>query len=110
MVSLNYRRHRWLVVALLFFATVLNYVDRQTLSILGTTLRSELRLSEKAPGIVLAFEIEKECIGEHFAQSITLVSPLQWSQVQCALIAFQGDDELAWFATQEIEIHLAEWK
>ena len=47
MVSLNYRRHRWLVVALLFFATVLNYVDRQTLSILGTTLRSELRLSEK---------------------------------------------------------------
>jgi hypothetical protein len=26
------------------------------------------------------------------------------------LIAYQGDDELAWFATQEIELHLAEWK
>ena len=70
----------------------------------------ELRLSEKAPGIVLAFEIEKEFIGEHYAQSITLVSPLQWNQVQCVLLAFQGDDELVWFATQEIELHLAEWK
>jgi hypothetical protein len=26
------------------------------------------------------------------------------------LLAFQGDDELIWFATQEIELHLAEWK
>jgi len=70
----------------------------------------ELRLSEKAPGIVLAFEIEKEQIAEHYAQSITLTSSVQWDQVQCALLAFQGDDELVWFATQEIELHLAEWK
>ena len=70
----------------------------------------ELRLSEKAPGIVVAFEIEKEQIAEHYAQSITLISSVQWDQVQCALLAFQGDDELVWFATQEIELHLAEWK
>jgi hypothetical protein len=70
----------------------------------------EIRLSQAAPGIVLAFEIEKELIGEHLAQSITLVSPVQWDQVQCALLAYQGDDELVWFATQEIELHLAEWK
>ena len=70
----------------------------------------ELRLSEKAPGIVVAFEIEKEQIAEHYAQSITLTSSVQGDQVQCALLAFQGDDELIWFATQEIELHLAEWK
>ena len=70
----------------------------------------DLRLSEKAPGIVVAFEIEKEQIAEHYAQSITLTSSVQWDQVQCALLAFQGDDELVWFATQEIELHLAEWK
>jgi hypothetical protein len=70
----------------------------------------ELRLSEKAPGIVVAFEVEKEQIAEHYAQSITLTSSVQWDQVQCALLAFQGDDELVWFATQEIELHLAEWK
>jgi hypothetical protein len=70
----------------------------------------ELRLTEKAPGIVVAFEIEKEQIAEHYAQSITLTSSVQWDQVQCALLAFQGNDELVWFATQEIELHLAEWK
>jgi hypothetical protein len=70
----------------------------------------ELRLTEKAPGIVVAFEIEKEQIAEHYAQSITLSSSLRWDQVQCALLAFQGDDELVWFATQEIELHMGEWK
>jgi hypothetical protein len=70
----------------------------------------ELRLSEKAPGIVVAFEIEKDQIAEHYAQSITLASSLGWDQVQCALLAYHGDDELVWFATQEIELHMGEWK
>lgn len=70
----------------------------------------ELRLSEKAPGIVLAFEITDEQIGESYDDSFTLKSALPWDQLQCALLAFQGDEELVWFATQEIEIHLAEWK
>lgn len=70
----------------------------------------ELRLSEKAPGIVLAFEITDEQVAESYEDSVTLKTSLPWDQLQCALLAFQGDDELVWFATQEIEIHLAEWK
>ena len=70
----------------------------------------ELRLSEKAPGLVLAFEITDEQVAESYEDLITLKSPLPWEQLQCALLAFHGDDELVWFATQEIEIHLAEWK
>jgi hypothetical protein len=70
----------------------------------------DLRLSEKAPGIVLAFEITDEQIAESYEDSVTLKTALTWEQIQCALLAFQGDDELVWFATQEIEIHLAEWK
>ena len=70
----------------------------------------ELRTSETAPGIVLAFEIDKEQIGENYPQSVTLVSPVVWDQVQCALLAFPEDEELVWFATQEIELHMGEWK
>ena len=70
----------------------------------------ELRLTESAPGIVLAFELTDEQIAESYGDSVTLKSSLSWDQLQCALLAFQGDDELVWFATQEIEIHLAEWK
>ncbi len=70
----------------------------------------DLRLSEKAPGIVLAFEVSDEQIAESYEDSITVKAALPWDQLQCALLAFQGDDELVWFATQEIEIHLGEWK
>jgi hypothetical protein len=70
----------------------------------------ELRVSEKGPGIVLAFEVTDEQIAESYEDSITLKTALPWDQLQCALLALQGDDELVWFATQEIEIHLAEWK
>ncbi len=70
----------------------------------------DLRLSEKAPGIVLAFEVSDEQIAESYEDSITVKAALPWDQLQCALLAFQGDDELVWFATQEIEIHVGEWK
>ena len=34
--------YRWRIVALLFFLAVINYLDRQTLSVLSATLRREL--------------------------------------------------------------------
>ncbi len=43
---MTYRHLRWILLGLLFLATLLNYIDRQTLSVLGPTLREELRLSE----------------------------------------------------------------
>jgi MFS transporter, ACS family, hexuronate transporter len=38
---------RWCMVALIFVASVLNYVDRQTLSILAPTIQKELKLSNE---------------------------------------------------------------
>ena len=43
---MNGARTRWIVVGLLFLSTVINYIDRQTLSILSPTLRREFHLSE----------------------------------------------------------------
>ena len=43
----RYLATRWWIVALLFLATVINYVDRQTLSVLSTTLRTELGLTDR---------------------------------------------------------------
>ena len=36
---------RWRVAALLFFATVINYIDRQTLSVLAVQISEEFQLS-----------------------------------------------------------------
>ena len=36
---------RWIMASLLFFATVINYLDRQLLSVLAPKLREELGLT-----------------------------------------------------------------
>ena len=40
------KRSRWLILALLFCASVINYIDRQSLSILARTIQDELKISD----------------------------------------------------------------
>ena len=42
------KRIRWALLVLLFFSTVMNYLDRQALSILATTMQVDLRMSDLA--------------------------------------------------------------
>ena len=70
----------------------------------------ELRSSNKAPGIVLAIELEPQQVNTVNENSVTLNSAITWAQVKCALLLFPDDEELIWFATQEIEINMGEWK
>ena len=50
--------YRWLVCALLFFATTINYIDRQVIGILKPTLQEELHWSEiDYSNIVFAFQL-----------------------------------------------------
>jgi hypothetical protein len=69
-----------------------------------------MRPSNKAPGIVLAIELAAQQVNTVNENSVTLNSPITWEQVQCALLLFPEEEELIWFATQEIEINLGEWK
>jgi len=49
---------RWIVCALLFFATTINYVDRQVIGILKTTLQAEFGWTERDYGrIVFSFQL-----------------------------------------------------
>ena len=50
-------RYRWTICALLFFATTINYMDRQILGILAPVLQTEIHWSEAQYGlIVTAFQ------------------------------------------------------
>lgn len=50
--------YRWTICALLFFATTINYIDRQIIGILKTTLETEMGWSEiDYSNIVLAFQL-----------------------------------------------------
>jgi ACS family hexuronate transporter-like MFS transporter len=49
----NPSRWRWVIIGFAFLATVINYLDRQTLSIAAPVLRDEFRLSNEAYSWVL---------------------------------------------------------
>jgi MFS transporter, ACS family, hexuronate transporter len=44
------RYSKWIVCALLFLATLLNYLDRQTISVLSTTIADEMHLNDRDLG------------------------------------------------------------
>lgn len=69
----------------------------------------EYRLSANSPGIILALELDDSQVGDSHEATVKLNSPLKWSQVQCALISYVNEDELLWFATQEISQELHNW-
>lgn len=48
------RKRRWVVLALLFTITVINFVDRQTLSVLAPVLRATLHLTNEQYGRVVS--------------------------------------------------------
>src|SRR3954453_21557361 len=51
-------RYRWVICALLFFTTTINYIDRQVLGILAPDLQKEIGWSELDYGrIVIAFQV-----------------------------------------------------
>lgn len=49
---MTHARQRWLVLSLLFASTVINYVDRQALSVLLPSLRTDLQLSSTDYGAI----------------------------------------------------------
>ncbi|MFN7995912.1 MAG: MFS transporter [Bryobacteraceae bacterium] len=46
-------RLRWVMISLVLVATIINYLDRQTLSVLAPTLRQEFRMSATAYGRIV---------------------------------------------------------
>ncbi len=46
--------YRWVICALIFFATTINYVDRQVFSILAPTLEKEIHWNEQQYGYIVA--------------------------------------------------------
>ncbi len=47
--------YRWTILALLFFATTINYVDRQVIGILAPTLTRELQWTESDYGVIVSW-------------------------------------------------------
>ena len=63
-------RYRWGICALLFFATTINYIDRQVLGILAPDLQKEIGWSEAQYGAIISWFTVAYAIGLLFAGRI----------------------------------------
>jgi hypothetical protein len=61
---------------------------------------------------VLAVDLVPSQIGEESDVEVTLLSPIEFSQVDCLFVgdANTDDGELTWYAAQEIAIQLPNWQ
>lgn len=61
---------------------------------------------QNLPGYVLAVEIPRKDTEQGENGEITLSRAILIDEVDSLLLSVPGDDELQWFATQEIELYL----
>ena len=52
--SVRLSRLRWLMIALAFFATIINYLDRQTLSVVAPVLKKQFSMDDETYGLILS--------------------------------------------------------
>ena len=80
-----------------------------TLSLIAAEDALEMKTPTSGIACVLACEIPAASIAESHDMSISLTSPLLWENVECLFEVSADGEELTWFATQEIEVNLANW-
>jgi len=69
-VTLFHGRKRWLIVLLLFFLSTINYLDRQSLSVLAPTLRERLSFSVEQYSYIVSSFLVAYTIGYLFCGRI----------------------------------------
>ena len=80
-----------------------------TLSMVAAEDALEMKTATSGTACVLAFEVPAQSISESHDMSISLSSPLQWESLECLFEVSADGEELTWYATQEIDAHLADW-
>ncbi len=60
-------------------------------------------------GFALAIDFEITQLGIEKGDTIELVSEIRWNQVESILVAESEEEELTWFASQEVEGQLPTW-
>ncbi len=75
----------------------------------AATQSREMQGRAAANGYVLALDLQQRQLGQVDGNQVNLLSDVLWSQVQSLLLAQSEEEELSWFAVQEIPTYLPQW-
>ena len=62
--------------------------------------------AKNSGGYVIALEVTDQQISQHLEESVVLSEPVIWENVEALFVYDSNDDELTWYATQEIGDYL----
>lgn len=60
-------------------------------------------------GFVIALDLEEAQLGSEGAETIGLSAELRWDQVESVLVSDSDEEELTWYARQEVDTQLPGW-
>lgn len=105
-VGFRIRGLRWWIIGLVFLATVINYIDRQTIAILSTVIRADLHLSNEQYALInawflLAYTLSQSLSGKLYDRVGTRrgfsLSIIVWSVAAMATSLARGIQSLSLF-------------
>src|SRR2546423_1924709 len=105
-VGFKLRGLRWWIISLIFLATVINYIDRQTIAILSTVIRTDLHLSTEKYALInawflLAYTLSQSLSGKLYDRVGTRrgfsLSIVVWSLAAMATSLARGIQSLSLF-------------
>ena len=79
------------------------------LSLLAAQASREIQESQESNGYVLAVNLTSVQSGSESGFQVEVLSEIEWSQVDAVLIAQSEEEELTWFASQEVQDNLPSW-
>ena len=62
--------------------------------------------ARNSDGYVIALEVSDKQIAQHLEETVVLAEPINWDSVEALFVYDSNDDELTWYATQEIGDYL----
>jgi hypothetical protein len=62
--------------------------------------------ARNSEGYVIAIEVTDKQIAQHLEETLVLSDPVIWENVEALFVYDSTDDELTWYATQEIGDYL----
>ena len=62
--------------------------------------------ARNSEGYVIAIEVTDKQISQHLEETVVLSDPVIWENVEALFVYNSTDDELTWYATQEIGDYL----
>lgn len=102
----NFYAQKTFTPAIIYAPTIKFKVENPELDDEEAEYEISMIAARNSDGYVIALEIADKQISQHLEETIVLNTDANWENVEALFVYDSADDELTWYATQEIGDYL----